>query len=136
MRVKYRMGDMRAPQTDNAEALQLAMQHFSAHCIATGETPICDGEAGIRVVRVLEAAQASLRREGASISLASGLSPDAPPQHHAAPRLGLGVSPTSRGLGVGARGSRCACSRARQRSILGGLFFGGHGRGGWRASGQ
>jgi predicted dehydrogenase len=59
--VSYRSGDMWAPRLDESEALQLETRYF-LDCVASGERPFNDGEAGLRVVRMLEAADESLRR--------------------------------------------------------------------------
>jgi len=61
--VAYRLGDMHAPAIDQTEALKNECQHF-IHCIQTGEQPVTDGEAGLRVVRLLEAAERSLANQG------------------------------------------------------------------------
>ncbi len=65
--VGYRSGDMSAPHLPVAEALQTEIAHF-AECIETGATPLTDGAAGLRVVRLLEAAATSLAARGASAS--------------------------------------------------------------------
>jgi predicted dehydrogenase len=66
--VDYRMGDMWAPHLAQSEALGLAARHF-VHCINTGTTPESGGDAGLRVVRVLEAANESLKNNGAMVQL-------------------------------------------------------------------
>jgi predicted dehydrogenase len=66
--VGYRTGDMWAPRLDNVEALKIEAEHF-VHCINTGETPQSDGQAGLRVVRILEAASRSLAEHGQPIRL-------------------------------------------------------------------
>ncbi len=63
MLVDYRVGDMWAPQLDRREALQIEVAHF-ADCIANKKTPITDGHCGLRVVKILEAAAASIQRQG------------------------------------------------------------------------
>ena len=60
--VSYRSGDMWAPRVDPTEPLHLETRLF-LDCIASGDTPHNDGRAGLRVVRMLEAADASLRRQ-------------------------------------------------------------------------
>src|SRR5262245_13115607 len=60
--VSYRSGDMWAPRVDPAEPLQLETRLF-LDCISSGATPPNDGRAGLRVVRMLEAADASLRHQ-------------------------------------------------------------------------
>jgi predicted dehydrogenase len=59
--VSYRSGDMWAPRVEEAEALQLEARYF-LDCVDSGEKPFNDGRAGLRVVRILEAADESLRR--------------------------------------------------------------------------
>jgi predicted dehydrogenase len=54
-----RSGDIYSPQIGNREPLRLECEHFAA-CIRDGRTPDSDGEAGLRVVRVLDALQRSL----------------------------------------------------------------------------
>jgi predicted dehydrogenase len=61
--VGYRSGDMWSPHLDVSEALSSELKEF-ARCIETGGTPIADGHAGLRVVRVLEAATLSLAQRG------------------------------------------------------------------------
>jgi predicted dehydrogenase len=66
--VQYRIGDMHAPAIDTVEALRVEVQHF-ADCIRNGNTPVADGEAGLRVVRILDAANKSLKKGGMRVSL-------------------------------------------------------------------
>lgn len=61
--VSYRSGDVWSPKVDNAEALAVELRYF-ADCVLHGETPSNDGEAGLRVVRLLEAAEQSLKDRG------------------------------------------------------------------------
>src|SRR6202167_3911897 len=66
--VHYRSGDMWAPQIEQVEALSRELAYF-ADCITKDETPVNDGEAGLRVVRMLEAANESIRQRGALVYL-------------------------------------------------------------------
>jgi predicted dehydrogenase len=66
--VSYRTGDMWAPQVEQMEALHVELGYF-AECIQTNQTPINDGHAGLRVVRMLEAAEASIRKRGELVRL-------------------------------------------------------------------
>jgi predicted dehydrogenase len=66
--VSYRSGDMWAPQLEPLEALRVELGYF-ADCIANGETPFNDGRAGLRVVRMLEAAERSIRKRGELVRL-------------------------------------------------------------------
>lgn len=66
--VSYRSGDMYSPQIEQCEALRLELAYF-ADCIRKDETPFNDGIAGLRVVRMLEAASVSLIKRGALVQL-------------------------------------------------------------------
>ena len=68
MLVGYRTGDMWAPRLDTSEALGLELRQF-IDCIQSGDTPCADGHAGLRVVRILEAASQSLAQRGRVIEL-------------------------------------------------------------------
>jgi predicted dehydrogenase len=62
--VSYRIGDVWSPQVDRTEPLQNVVGHF-ADCIRSGATPLTDGRAGLRIVRILDLAQRSLQTQGA-----------------------------------------------------------------------
>jgi predicted dehydrogenase len=64
--VSYRSGDMWAPKIENTEALKAELSYF-VHCIDQNETPFNDGMAGLRVVRMLEAAEQSLKHKGEAV---------------------------------------------------------------------
>jgi predicted dehydrogenase len=66
--VSYRSGDMWAPHVEQGEALRLALAYF-VDCISNNHTPFNDGAAGLRVVKMLEAANQSLRNRGALVYL-------------------------------------------------------------------
>lgn len=66
--VSYRTGDMWAPQVEQLEALHVELDYF-ADCITNGKTPFNDGHAGLRVVRMLEAAEASIQKRGELVRL-------------------------------------------------------------------
>jgi predicted dehydrogenase len=66
--IGYRSGDMFAPQLDVSEALKVEIQHF-AECIRTGAEPITGGQAGLRVVRILESASLSMKQRGKLVDL-------------------------------------------------------------------
>lgn len=67
--LRVRSGDLYIPKIDLTEPLKYECAHF-LECIRDNKTPRTDGENGLRVVRVLEAAQESLKHNGASITLA------------------------------------------------------------------
>jgi predicted dehydrogenase len=64
----YRSGDMIAPRLDAAEPLGLELADF-AHAITTGSSPRSNAQLGLQVVEVLEAAEASLRRNGQPVAV-------------------------------------------------------------------
>ena len=66
--VSYRSGDMYAPQLELTEGLQVVARHF-VDCIRSQAVPVTDGECGLRVVGILEAATRSMKNQGASQSL-------------------------------------------------------------------
>jgi predicted dehydrogenase len=68
MLVNYRTGDMWAPQLEQLEALRAELEYF-ADCITNRKTPFNDGHAGLRVVRMLEAAEKSIQKRGELVRL-------------------------------------------------------------------
>ena len=66
--VSYRSGDMWAPKLDDSEGLRREALHF-IDCIENNKQPETDGHAGLRVVRVLEAADQSLASRGKLIEI-------------------------------------------------------------------
>jgi predicted dehydrogenase len=64
--VSYRSGDMWSPQVENVEALSLEIAHFN-RSILDDHAPINDGHAGLRVVKILEAANKSLANRGIEV---------------------------------------------------------------------
>jgi predicted dehydrogenase len=69
--VHYRRSDVRAVGIGTEEPLHRAVEHF-AECIAGARRPIADGEAGLRVVRLLEAVDSSLEAGRRIVSLGCG----------------------------------------------------------------
>jgi predicted dehydrogenase len=68
MLVSYRMGDIWAPRIEQTEALKLETQYF-VDCVERDENPFNDGVAGLEIVQMLEAADASLAKKGGMIYL-------------------------------------------------------------------
>ncbi len=66
--ISYRLGDMHAPALPEQEALGNVATEFAA-AIRERRAPRTDGEAGLRVLNVLEAAGRSLRGNGALVPL-------------------------------------------------------------------
>jgi predicted dehydrogenase len=65
---QIRSGDLVVPALQFGEPLQNECRHF-VECIEDGKQPRTDGRNGLRVVRVLEAAERSLRQSGKPIDL-------------------------------------------------------------------
>jgi predicted dehydrogenase len=68
MLVNYRTGDMWAPQLEQVEALRKELSYF-VECISSGKEPFNNGCAGLRVVKMLEAASESISKRGSLVYL-------------------------------------------------------------------
>ena len=68
LQVKYHHGDILIPVVEQTEALKLEVAHL-VDCLSNKKTPINGGVEGLQVVRVLEAADHSLRNGGAEVIL-------------------------------------------------------------------
>jgi predicted dehydrogenase len=66
--ISYRTGDLWSPNLPATEALAVEAKHFAA-CVNGDETPLTGGEAGLEIVRILEAANESIKMRGAPVSL-------------------------------------------------------------------
>jgi predicted dehydrogenase len=66
--VSYRTGDVWVPQLDSTEALHYVCREFLS-AITEKRPPLTDGHSGLRVVRLLEAAQQSISQDGRPIKL-------------------------------------------------------------------
>jgi predicted dehydrogenase len=66
--ISYRLGDMWAPRLDGTEALRLVTAEF-VRAISTGDRPLTDGANGLNVVRILEAAEMSIKHRGREVKL-------------------------------------------------------------------
>ncbi len=66
--VSYRSGDMWAPKVEQTEALRIEA-NVLCRCVLNEKTPINDGHVGLDVVRMLEAADVSLKERGKIIRL-------------------------------------------------------------------
>ncbi len=67
----HRAGDLLIPKIDFIEPLRLECRHF-VECVLEKKRPLTDGQNGLRVVKVLEAAQQSLDKGGVAVELGSG----------------------------------------------------------------
>ena len=68
LNVQYRSGDVHSPKLDGKEALAGMVHTFAAACLDGAASP-SDAVVGVRIVRMLEAAQKSLEQQGARIQL-------------------------------------------------------------------
>jgi predicted dehydrogenase len=68
MLVNYRSGDMWSPQIEQGEALHRELAYF-AECIENNKIPFNDGHAGLRVIKMLEAAEKSIKKRGELVRL-------------------------------------------------------------------
>ena len=66
--VSYRSGDVYIPKLEGTEALKAEAQYF-VDCIEKNQEPFNNGQAGLQVVRLLEAADESLKNGGKRIAL-------------------------------------------------------------------
>ena len=68
--VSYRTGDVWAPKLDSTEALRYVVADFM-DSIHRKRKPLADGQSGLRVVRLLTAAQQSIKNGGVAVNLVS-----------------------------------------------------------------
>jgi predicted dehydrogenase len=66
--VSYRSGDMYSPKIEHTEALAAEAKYF-VDCVSNNVRPMNDGEAGLRVVTMLEAAEKSLKDRGRPVTV-------------------------------------------------------------------
>jgi predicted dehydrogenase len=66
--VSYRSGDAWVPKVNPIEALKMEAEYF-VDCIENSKAPINDGKSGLRVVKMLEAANESIKAKGRLVEL-------------------------------------------------------------------
>jgi predicted dehydrogenase len=66
--ISYRTGDMYSPNISHDEPLSIMAADF-VRCTRHQQRPIADGQAGLRVVKILEAAQRSIKAQGGRVIL-------------------------------------------------------------------
>jgi len=66
--ISYRSGDVHIPKLEASEALKAEAQYF-VECIEKNQEPFNDGQAGLQIVRLLEAADESIKNSGKRIEL-------------------------------------------------------------------
>ena len=100
-RMTYRSGDMIAPRIEPDEPLSLELEDF-ARAIRTGEEPRSNTALGLEIVRVVAAAERSLRNRGQPTVLALDLGRNGNGADHAPVPAGLrvGVAPSMNGGGA------------------------------------
>lgn len=67
-KISYRTGDIWSPQLDRTEALRLEVDHF-LDCIENNKKPMNDGESGLRIVSILNAATKSMQQRGTPVDI-------------------------------------------------------------------
>jgi predicted dehydrogenase len=78
--IQVRFGDIVIPRVEMTEPLKLECQHF-IDCVKTRATPLSDAQDGLRVIRILEAAQRSMEQDGVPVRIQGGKSEE---QHSSA----------------------------------------------------
>jgi len=66
--IQVRFGDILIPRVDATEPLKLECQHF-IDCVRDRKTPLSDAQDGLRVIRILQAAQQSMEQDGTPIRI-------------------------------------------------------------------
>ena len=66
--IQVRFGDILIPRVETTEPLKIECQHF-IDCVRDRKTPVSDGRDGLRVIRIIEAAQRSMEQDGVPVSL-------------------------------------------------------------------
>jgi predicted dehydrogenase len=66
--IQVRFGDILIPRVESTEPLQLECKHF-IDCVANRTTPLTDAQDGLRVIRIIEAAQRSLQMDGVPVEI-------------------------------------------------------------------
>jgi predicted dehydrogenase len=66
--ISYRTGDLWSPHLDNTEALQRLLEHFVV-CINSSTVSLSGPAEALAIIHILEAADASLQRQGAPVTL-------------------------------------------------------------------
>lgn len=66
--IQYRIGDMYSPKVNQTEALSLAVAEF-INAIKENREPLTNGKDGLTVVKILEAAENSIKQKGKLIKI-------------------------------------------------------------------
>jgi predicted dehydrogenase len=68
MLIQYRTGDMFCPKIDGVEALGAEVNHI-VDCLGNNHQSVISGKSGLMVVKILEAAQESIKNRGKEIKI-------------------------------------------------------------------
>ncbi|HLJ28844.1 MAG TPA: Gfo/Idh/MocA family oxidoreductase [Candidatus Angelobacter sp.] len=66
--IQVRFGDILIPRVEMTEPLKIECKHF-VECVRDRATPVSDAQDGLRVIRIIEAAQRSMEQDGVPIAL-------------------------------------------------------------------
>jgi predicted dehydrogenase len=66
--IQVRFGDILIPRVETTEPLKIECQHF-IDCVKNRTTPLSDARDGLRVIRILEAAQCSMEQDGVPVRI-------------------------------------------------------------------
>jgi predicted dehydrogenase len=67
--IQYRIGDMHSPKIEGIEALKVELDHIAMCLKDKDKISLSDGEAGLRVVKLLEACEKSLKKNGTFVKI-------------------------------------------------------------------
>ncbi len=66
--IQVRFGDILIPRVEMGEPLKIECRHF-IDCVRDHKTPVSDAQDGLRVIRIIEAAQQSMEQDGVPVSI-------------------------------------------------------------------
>jgi predicted dehydrogenase len=66
--ISYRSGDIWSPNLATREPLSRMAQDFIT-CVNSGQQPVSDGKSGLRIVKILDAAQRSIKSQNARVNI-------------------------------------------------------------------
>lgn len=66
--ISYRSGDVWSPNLATREPLSRMAEHFVT-CVKSGQQPMSDGKSGVRIVKILDAAQRSIKSQNGRVGL-------------------------------------------------------------------
>ncbi|HEY6252228.1 MAG TPA: Gfo/Idh/MocA family oxidoreductase, partial [Candidatus Angelobacter sp.] len=66
--IQVRFGDILIPRVEMTEPLRLECKHF-VECVRDRATPISDAQDGLRVIRIIDAAQRSMEQDGVPVAI-------------------------------------------------------------------